>query len=869
VMVAVNAVLVLAYMSNNRNQLIYSPIAKAGLPFYRSAREVINAAIDSTYVFAMRRDVGIPQYRLEIATDDLRKLNNALPSSLDNEVIAGSILFDEALKDTVKGVLHYGDKAYDVKVRYRGLNPNHWTRPKKSWQIKFNKDTPFQGIRTLKLIIPVDRGYFAEALNNYRAKKLGLSYPAAEFVQLYVNNNYQGVYFSVEDFSAAFLERSQLPPDANIYATDEPLSTDQEDAIAYDSVSFWNKQTSDTLFNFDNFSELDFLLSRMQQDNFADVAPDIIDMDNFYSWNIVALLAGSNHQSDWGNMRLYFNNVKGKFEFIPWDVGLKNTMPDQLANELTEKLLSNPTFYQERNRRLWEYVSNEKNLQDDVTYYDGLYNQLKGAFYSDFKKHENNHTFNGRVVEIRNQYAGLFGTLKGLFGEDIINLTVRHDASKKILALSFEVDSFAGVTLAGITLPQGSQLVSNTGQYLFRPNEDVAITYSGVPIGDISSIIFNLIHAVTGEPVGIGSIRFIDNSTFAKFDDVRASAESFVAAHAQFRLENNEIILPSGIHVFLEDIVAPKDVLVSIQPGTTIYFAPGVSFVSYSPIEALGTAGRPIVLRRLNPNEPWGSFAILNAGSNKSTIEYLDADGGGSDYINGSFISGMVSVYYSDIEARNLTISRSASDDGMNLKYSKVLVMQSTFNNNSADGLDGDYISGTIDGSVFLDNGNDGIDLSGSRIMISNNRLAGSGDKCVSIGEGTNNTVIFNTILDGCHIGVQAKDGSYPAVINSIIINNDIGIDTYRKKELYITGGHIVVSNSIIRGNAEAVHQDEFSDIAVSFSNIQGAYSGEGNFDEDKNYFLVQDIGKGDTHTVIQYAGINVEQAPVGLFEAF
>src|SRR3990167_3137477 len=59
-MLAINSALLLSSVSASRNELIFNPIVKAGLPFYRVSREAANSIIDSLYVFAMRRDVGIP-----------------------------------------------------------------------------------------------------------------------------------------------------------------------------------------------------------------------------------------------------------------------------------------------------------------------------------------------------------------------------------------------------------------------------------------------------------------------------------------------------------------------------------------------------------------------------------------------------------------------------------------------------------------------------------------------------------------------------------------------------------------------------------------------------------------------------------------
>lgn len=816
IMVFINIFALLAFVSNNRNDLVFNPFIKAVLPLYRTARDMTNRVIDLSYVFKMRRNIGIPQYKLEVKTSDLRKLNEAIPSSVSDEVISGDLLFNDAMRETVKGKFYYGNKQYDVKVRYRGENANHWTRAKKSWQIKFDKDTPFNGLRTLKLVIPIDRFYFAEALNNYRAEKLGLFYPEAEFVQLYINNSYEGVYFAIEDFSSEFLEKNQKPPDGNTYAMfTDAVSVDRtKQGTSFDSIDFWRKETEDKIFDYENFAELDFLLKHLNEGDFSSIADDIIDMHSFYNWNIVALLAGSNHQSNWGNMRLYFNNAKGKFEFIPWDVGIKGYLPNELTNALTEKILSYPGVYQERNQRLWDYISNEENLADDLQYYDDLYNDLKGAFYSDFKKHGSNISFNNKVSEVRGLYESIFTRLQNLFAEDAVNLNIRHDASKKIITLIFDINSFAGLKLQDIALPGIAQLQEVVDQYLFAKQEVVEIRYTGI-IDDASKIDVRLRNTVTGEEVKIDSIKISDLTTFNSFSDISKSVDDFIKKNPEFGRLGNNIVLFSGIHIFDRDVIIPKGNTLFIQSGTTIYFASGASLVSYSPVQAIGTAVRPIVVRALDPQNPWGSFAILNTADQKSSFEYVDISGGSSDYVNGVSSLGMVSVYYSDVEIRDSVFSESKSDDALNVKYADVILSENTFKNNSADGLDLDYATGEVSGNIFTDNGNDGIDLSGASVAVLGNRIERSGDKCISIGEKTKDTEISNNILDSCSIGVEVKDASSVSIIDSVIKNNKIGINAYLKKPVFMQGGTVEIFNSVFENNEIDMQKDEYSDIKI------------------------------------------------------
>ncbi|RJQ31661.1 hypothetical protein C4572_01995, partial [Candidatus Parcubacteria bacterium] len=77
-------------------------------------------------------------------------------------------------------------KNFKASIKPRGDCSNHWGYKKKSWRIKFEEENLF-GEKQIDLIIPSDREFVAEYLNNYRAKKFGLVVPEMKFVELKIN----------------------------------------------------------------------------------------------------------------------------------------------------------------------------------------------------------------------------------------------------------------------------------------------------------------------------------------------------------------------------------------------------------------------------------------------------------------------------------------------------------------------------------------------------------------------------------------------------------------------------------------------------------------------------------------------------------
>ena len=87
----------------------------------------------------------------------------------------------------------------------------------------------------------------------------------------------------------------------------------------------------------------------------------------------------------------------------------------------------------------------------------------------------------------------------------------------------------------------------------------------------------------------------------------------------------------------------------------------------------------------------------------------------------------------------NSEISNNTSEDGLNIKDSKVFISKSNFFDNLL--VDFDNVSeGVIKNSIFIGgeqyNG-DGIDLSNSNAMVYGNEFKNFKDKSISIGEGS------------------------------------------------------------------------------------------------------------------------------------
>jgi len=811
---------------------------------------------------------GLPSYRLEIAADDLKKLEAAIPKGFDSE------LSDDAT--WVPATFHAEGKDYKVKVRNRGLLPSHWKYRQKSWRVRFTKDL-FHGYEELNFIIPEEKGFLAEQFGYHVAQKLGLITVDSSFVRLKINRQQTGVYWMVEQWDAGFLERHELSSDANFYSG-------ETDGIFLDAAA-WETDASQPGWADHNAADLDLLISCLNacsDAEFSAMASRLIDLENFARWQAQATIMGDDHQDYFHNNRFYFDPTRGTFMFFPWDVNqfkFKGEI-DIHYNPLMSRLLTIPEVRNRRNQLVWEYVSNEQTIADDLAYYQTLWQETKSAFYRDRMKRFSNWFVNNQVEDRYQKIIGQYQYLRDvLTGTNEAPTPVKLMVNKnQPVSLVVTMSQFSDLVLRGIsvkgnlaasrlffdanangTLDQsdwtlggftaagersqvsGFELMLSTKRQipdkieralgLLPTDYRFFIVGQSLPNLQPDDFSFDLVNAVTKQAAPT-AVTFYDFTSFQYLDDIDQPVDQFLAQHSLFQRTNgNELYLGAGTHRLTETVIVPKGTKLTIAPGATLLFDAGVSLISYSPIEASGTTDRPITFAP-GGNQPWGVVAVIEADS--TTFRYCRFTNGKDALINGAYFSGMLSSYHTDLTLEGCTIEGAQADDGVNVKFAQATIKNSIFRRQSSDALDLDFVSGTVSGNSFLENGNDGIDLSGSEVRIENNVMRGSGDKGVSVGEASKPVIVNNLIING-NIGIEVKDLSEATIGNVTIVGNKVGLNAYRKKEIF-GGGYGRVYNSIIWNNEAAVEHDEFSSSEISSSVVAGGFGGRGVVDLDPQF---------------------------------
>lgn len=300
--------------------------------------------------------------------------------------------------------------------------------------------------------------------------------------------------------------------------------------------------------------------------------------------------------------------------------------------------------------------------------------------------------------------------------------------------------------------------------------------------------------------------------------------------------------------------------IVTVEPGTIIYFSSGKGITVKGKILMQGTVAEPIMLTSYYPSEKWGAICFDNSkGISELNFVNISRATNGSDFIN---FFAAISSYNSTVNLTNvhfnnvkLPISSQWSDmtinacefenvtdvgDYINCNGGNLRVLHSIFKGNALsdmDAIDLGFMTGITSiqrNSIkdFTGSNSDAIDLGDGSInvSISDNLILNCSDKGVSIGQGSKAVLLRNSIAN-CNLGVGVKDSlSYADILNSTFYLNNIGVSCF-EKNLGSGGGSADIRNSIIANSIESSFTvDNLSKISINYSlSNTDTLSGQGN----------------------------------------
>ena len=230
-------------------------------------------------------------------------------------------------------------------------------------------------------------------------------------------------------------------------------------------------------------------------------------------------------------------------------------------------------------------------------------------------------------------------------------------------------------------------------------------------------------------------------------------------------------------------MIIPKDHKLIIK-NSSIKFSDGGQLISFSPIFVEGEKQNPVKITS-DTTKNGNGILVINTNEESYLNNVVFKNLSAPNLISGVGLLGSVNFYEADVKILNSSFYKNlAGDDYINIIRSKFYIENSYFEETLSDSIDIDFSDGSIINSKFFMSKNDAIDFSGSNVKLEKIYIHGSGDKGISVGEGSTLNG-QDIIIENSKIGIASKDASDVYLDNVTINNVDIGLAAYIKKIEY------------------------------------------------------------------------------------
>jgi hypothetical protein len=241
-------------------------------------------------------------------------------------------------------------------------------------------------------------------------------------------------------------------------------------------------------------------------------------------------------------------------------------------------------------------------------------------------------------------------------------------------------------------------------------------------------------------------------------------------------------MIKKGNYSISSNLIIPKNINFTIEPGVNLTLSNSASILSYSSISLNGEEDDPI---NIVSNPDSRSSVIVAYTRNVSKIQHTNFKNLSHPSSMESLVTGSVTFYEANVHINNCNFqSNLLTDDSLNIVRSQFHILNSQFTNSLSDAIDIDFSTGRLDNLSIINSGNDGIDFSHSIVSGDKLYINDSLDKGISIGE-QSEISMKNIQIEKSKYGIVIKDDSSFHGENINLANTDYGLALYRKKREY------------------------------------------------------------------------------------
>ena len=717
-----------------------------------------------------------------------------------------------------KGVLQQGEddwvkakitssqnqESIPVELRLKGDWLDHLKGKKWSFRIKVKDPFAWKQMKTFSLQTPETREFLDEWILHQLWKQEDVLTPRYDFVEVKINGELIGIYAWEEHFDKHLPEAQQRREgpivrfsEDGFWENNKQMFNDYKDN-PYRRPNNFNSNENSTITPFKEgkitaspllMKQFQIAQNLLHQYQSGLQSPEqIFDLEKVAKYYAICDATQAYHGTAWHNERFYFNPVISKLEPIGFDGFPTYHKPRAFLGEgslnknafhgsdIKDPLFLNQDFLQHYIPALFKFSSE--------TYLDSFFNKIEHEVEArkDFLKKEYPYYFSP-IDNFRKKVVGLKAAI----------LPLNNLSFKAFQETPFEIKvwNLHGLPVEVLGFGKTNKNISNyldnplVFKGLMKKSKD---EYGSIEVGKKMNYVFYRILGM--EEVFYSKINpWQIPKNFSPAQELLQN-NTFTSSSFYSIKNNNQIIFTDGDHIVEENIIIPKGYKVIFPEGTTFDFRKQAKFISYSPIQMKGTAEAPIKI--FSSDQSCNGFTILQA-ELKSTLKHVVFENLNTLNHKGWQLTGAVTFYESNVDIDNCTFTKNHCEDGLNIIRSEFSMRDSEVSYTFADGFDADFCKGTVINSKFLNTTNDGLDFSGSSIIIDNCLMEDCGDKGISVGENSKVNVLSATVKNAV-IGVASKDLSQLDIENIVLENCNQGFTAYQKKPEF-GGSNIKVKN--------------------------------------------------------------------------
>jgi len=715
---------------------------------------------------------------LDLAFDDYQRL------ALQRErALAARALFASE-DDYVSARLKTDGKEARVKLRLKGDSAAHLQGEKWSFRVDVRGGETVLGLARFSLHHPATRNYVTEWLYHRALAREDVISLRYEFVDLTLNGKDLGIYALEEHFEKQLIERSRRR-DGPILRLDEelmwreahqqvrPFMGAQENGYgAYEASAvdgFKSAQLVADPVAGAALTKAAKLLEAFRRGELA--TSDVFDVDRLATYFALTDLLGAEHGARWHNLRFYFNPVTSRLEPIGFDAeckptpflsGVSATLYDArsglrraVERPLHTRMFADPAF------RARYFAELERVAQPE--YVDALFREL-GPELADALSvlHREFLQVDSPEPLIRRNQAYLRSALEP-YG------AIRAGtASSDGTALRVEIGNLQSIPIELLGLGPaagGPALATLDPPVLLAPRAfGELVKFASVSLPAESAAPGDVAHAPLRARWRIpGTQRVVEEELVPS----AWSTQSAIAADVTRKpanLERFEFIevdvakqlatIRPGSWTLAEDLVVPPGLTLRAGPGTRLDLREHAKIFSRSRLDWVGSRAQPIEL--VSSDETGEGLVVVQAGD-VSRLDHVRFEGLRSSNAEGYKLTGAVTFFEAPVEIRSSEFLRNRAEDALNVFRSRVVVTDSVFAETQSDAFDCDFCEGEFARVQFRALGNDGVDVSGAVLHVSDIVVDGARDKGISVGEGSR-VVAERVVVSGANAGLASKD---------------------------------------------------------------------------------------------------------------